>query len=81
MKKEIIRYDAEELKEKRNKAVTLSFNSKIYEEFKIIMQEQGLVPSAVLNQFMKLSNKLLKTGSGEVCFVFKENKKEEASKK
>jgi hypothetical protein len=76
MKKEIIKYNAEELKERREKVVTLKFNGKVYSEFKQIMAEQGYVPSAVLNQFMKLTNKLLKEGSGEVCFIFKENKKE-----
>jgi len=75
VKKEIKKFDVQNLKERQDTAVTLKFNEKIYSEFKKIMREQGLRASSVLNQFMKLTNQLLKEGSGEVCFIFKENKK------
>ncbi len=74
IKKEVKRFNVQELKEKKDTAVTLKFNGKVYSEFKQIMKEQNLSPSGVLNQFMKLTNELLKSGSGEVCFIFKENK-------
>ena len=75
MKKEIKRFNVEELRERKDTAVTLKFNGKVYSEFKQIMKEQNLSASGVLNQFMKLANDLLKNGSGEVCFIFEENKK------
>lgn len=81
MTKEVKKFKAQDLKEKRDTAVTLKFNGKIYAEFKKIMKEQNLAPSAVLNQFMKLTNDLLKEGSGEVCFIFEETKKKEESTK
>ena len=80
-KKEITRFDAQELKEKRDTAATMKFNGKVYDEFKIIMREQGLAPSAVINQFMKLCNDLLKDKmGGEVCFIFEATKEVESKK-
>jgi len=70
MKKEIKKFKVQELKEKRDTAVTMKYNGAVYNEFKKIMKEQNLSPSAVLNQFMKSTNELLKEGSGEVCFIF-----------
>lgn len=82
MKKEIRRFNVEELREKRDTVVTMKFNGVIYNEFKIIMKEQNLVPSAVLNQFMKLANDLLKSNDGgEIAFVFEPKKKEGRNKK
>jgi ABC-type branched-subunit amino acid transport system substrate-binding protein len=77
-KKEIKRYEVEELRpEKRNLAVTLKFNEDVYLKFKKIMKEQGLAPSLILNQFMKLTNDLLTSqDGGEVCFIFKPKKEE-----
>lgn len=71
MKKEIKKFEVLELRERNDTAVTMKFNGEVYSEFKKIMKEQGLVPSKVLNQFMKLTNELLKEGRGEVCFIFK----------
>ena len=77
MKKEITKFNAQELKEKRDTAATMKFNGAVYNEFKIIMKEQGLAPSAVINQFMKLTNDLLKDKKGgEICFIFEPVKKE-----
>lgn len=82
MKKEVKKFDARELRERKDTAVTMKFNGEIYREFKEIMKEQKLAPSSVLNQFMKLTNNLLKSNSGgEVCFVFETTKKETSRKK
>lgn len=74
---DVKRFNTNELREKRERAVTMKFNGKTYDEFKIIMKEQDLNPSLVLNQFMKLTNDILKKeNGGEVCFIFEPTKKE-----
>ena len=85
-KRKKVRYNAEGLKKKKDKTVTMSFNKEDYETFKQVMEEQGLKPSSVLNQFMVLTNDLLTSEKGgEVAFVFEphenqQTKKEESPK-
>lgn len=79
--KKVKRFEIKDLKEQKDTNVTLKFNGETYKTFQKIMKEQNLVPSTVLNQFMLLTNDLLKKGEGgEVCFIFEENKKEESKK-
>jgi len=82
--KKIVRYNAQNLKKKKDKTVTLSFNAKDYDDFKKIMKEQNLSPSSVLNQFMVLTNELLTSqDGGEIAFIFEpnDNKQNKSTKK
>jgi hypothetical protein len=81
MKKETRRFNVEELKQRRERVITLKVNGGVYDLFQKIMREQHLKPSAILNQFMKLTNDLLQEeDGGEIAFVFEPIKKEEEAK-
>lgn len=76
--KEIKKFNAQDLRERKDKTVSLKLNEKTYKEFQKIMKEQDLTVSGVINQFMTLTNDLLKSAEGgEVVFIFEPNKDQE----
>lgn len=69
--KQTKKFKVQDMRDERNHPITLKVNKKIWDEFKIIMDEQKLIPSAVFNQFMKMTNDLLKSNDGgEIAFIF-----------
>ena len=75
MKKEIKRYEIKNLKQLKDKVVTIKLNGDTYTLFKQNMKEQSFVVSDVINQFMVLTNDLLQSNEGgEVCFIFEPTK-------